>query len=61
MKPVFVGSVAAAAIVVAFIAGSFVEIEEDGSVEIKVEEQGPLESLGEEVDEAVDEIEESAQ
>ena len=52
MKPVYTGLIAGAAVVVAFVAGSMIEIESDGDISIGVEQEGPIEQLGESIDEA---------
>lgn len=53
MNPTTTGIIAAAAIIVAFAAGSVIEFE-DGAIELTnpVETQGPLEQVGEALDDA---------
>lgn len=51
MKPVTVGIVVAAAIIVAFIGGSFIDFS-DGSIDNPLESDGPLEQVGEALDDA---------
>ena len=51
MQKYFVGAAAVAAIVVAFVAGSFIEID-NGSVSLKAQD-GPMEQIGEDIDNAV--------
>ncbi|MEM7508612.1 MAG: hypothetical protein AAF415_17915 [Pseudomonadota bacterium] len=52
MKPIVTGGIAAAAIIVAFIAGSMIEIESDGDISLDTASDGPIEQIGEEIDEA---------
>ncbi|MBY8974385.1 hypothetical protein KHP62_01110 [Rhodobacteraceae bacterium NNCM2] len=54
MKPLTVGIIAACAIIAAFIAGSFIEIESDGDVTIDSASDGPLEQAGEALDKATE-------
>ncbi|MEM8755456.1 MAG: hypothetical protein AAGF90_21020 [Pseudomonadota bacterium] len=54
MNPVVTGVLAFAALALAFVAGSFIEFDGD-SVEIEITEDGPLEQIGEELDEATGE------
>ncbi|MEM7529994.1 MAG: hypothetical protein AAF416_20440 [Pseudomonadota bacterium] len=56
MKPVVAGTIAAVAIIAAFVAGSFIEIESDGDISLAVEEESKLEQAAEEVGEAVDAV-----
>ncbi|MEM9013097.1 MAG: hypothetical protein AAGE18_17895 [Pseudomonadota bacterium] len=53
MKPIVTGALVAAALIAAFVAGSFIEIERDGDISLDVESEGPAEQLGEQVDEAI--------
>lgn len=53
MNPILTGAIVAVALIAAFVAGAFIEFD-DGSVALNVEvgEQGPLEQVGEAIDEA---------
>ena len=54
MKPVVIGSIAAAAVVVAFVAGSMMDIDADGAITISTDIDGQAEQLGEAVDQAIE-------
>lgn len=53
MNPTTTGIIAAAALIVAFVAGSMIEIE-DGNIRLEspVQSDGPLEQAGEALDDA---------
>ncbi len=56
MNPILAGGIAATAIVVAFAAGTMIEIEPDGDVSIDIEQEGPVEQLGEKIDETINDV-----
>lgn len=53
MNRTMTGIVAAIAIIAAFAAGSMIEFESDGDINLNIESDGPAEQIGEAVDQAV--------
>ena len=55
MNPVTTGIVAAVAVIAAFAAGAMIEIDDDGvSLDSPIAADGPLEQIGEKLDEAAE-------
>ena len=54
MNATTTGVIAAAAIIIAFVAGTMIEFESDGDITLSIEKEGPLEQLGEKIDQAAE-------